>query len=69
MEATFVCSDCTYPSRLADCCDNPGCMANPRANHEALRAMKAESDKRHAEDEARKAFRASLRRSGFTTAF
>jgi hypothetical protein len=65
----FVCSDCTYPSYLPDCCDNPGCLSNPRANHAALRAMKEEQAKRQAEDEARKAFRASLRRSGFTPTF
>lgn len=69
MSSTFVCAECTYPSYLPDACDNPGCLANPRANHEALRAMKAEHDKRKAEEKARADFRASLRRSGFTTAF
>jgi hypothetical protein len=69
MENVFVCTECTYPSYLADCCDNPACLANPRANHEALRTMKAENDKRKAEDAARADFRKSLRRSGFTSAF
>lgn len=65
----FVCVECNYPSRLDDACDNPGCLSNPRANHAALRAAKTEYERRAAEEKARKDLRASLRRSGFTTAF
>jgi len=67
--AVFVCADCTYPSRLPDCCDNPGCMSNPRANHKVLREMAKKAAKQKAEDDARKEFRASLKRSGFTPGF
>jgi len=69
MPEPFICADCKYPSREPDLCDNPGCLANPRANHAALRAMKAQHEARKAEAEARRARRASLRRSGFTPTF
>lgn len=69
---TFVCTDCTYPSRKPDGCDNPACLANPslsEAHKESLRAMAAANEQRHKAEEARRNMRASLRRSGFTTAF
>ena len=69
MSNVFVCAECAYPSRLADCCDNPGCLANPRADHAALREIAEKRAKQRAEDEARRAFRASLKRSGFTPSF
>lgn len=68
MSDVFVCEVCTYPSRI-DCCDNPGCLANPKANHAALREMAEKHAKEQAEYEARRAFRASLKRSGFTPGF
>jgi hypothetical protein len=65
----FVCADCCYPSRLPAECDNPGCLANPHSNHTALREQATKAATRKAEDDARQAFRASLKRSGFTAAF
>jgi hypothetical protein len=65
----FVCRECAYPSRAAIECDNPGCLANPRANHAALRVQNEQYMKRKAEDEARIAHKRSLRKAGFTTAF
>jgi len=65
----FVCSDCTYPSRLADRCDNPGCLANPSANHASLIAMRDKAEAERREWVARKAARESLKRSGFTPAY
>ena len=67
--SVFVCATCAYPSRQPAECDNPGCLANPHANHKALREMAEEHAKQKAEDDARKAFRDRLRRSGFTTSF
>lgn len=69
MGDVFVCSECTYPSRAADHCDNPACLANPHANHAAIRERIAADQKRRAEEDARRAFRDSLRRAGFTPTF
>lgn len=62
----FVCTVCTYPSRLADACDNPACIANPSANHVRLRAQAAEYEARRKADEERLAFRQRIRHAGFT---
>ena len=69
--AEFLCSACSYPSRKTDGCDNPACLANPslsEAHKDSLRAMAAKAAKERAEWEAKKAFRARLKRSGFTPA-
>lgn len=68
----YICTECTYPSRLADACDNPACLANPRlseAHKAGIRAAAEAAARRRAEDEARLAARAALRRRGFATAF
>lgn len=68
----FVCSECKYPSREPDCCDNPACLANsslPETHKDRLRAMAEKAAKERAEFEARKAFRASLKKQGFTSTF
>lgn len=72
--AQFVCTACSYPSRneTVQHCDNPACLANPtlsEAHKQSLRDMAAKYAAQQAKDEARRAFRASLRRQGFTTAF
>jgi hypothetical protein len=63
----FVCAECSYPSRLPSHCDNPGCLANPSANHAKLREQHDLYLKRKAEDEARLAAKRALRARGFTT--
>ncbi|RWO06334.1 MAG: hypothetical protein EOS07_22105 [Mesorhizobium sp.] len=68
----FVCTACTYPSRKADCCDNPACLSNPSLSEsfkQSLRDRAAAFQAERAADEARRANRAALRRQGFTTAF
>jgi len=68
----FVCKDCSYPSYKPDSCDNPACLANPDlsdAHKQHLRNMAEKAAKEKAEFEARKAFRASLKKSGFTPSF
>jgi hypothetical protein len=65
----FVCSACTYPSRVLGECDNPACLKNPHANHEALREQAERYLARKAEEKERMAFRKRLRKSGFTTIF
>ena len=68
----FVCKECGYPSYKADSCDNPACLANPglsEAHKAHLRAMAEKAAKEKAEFEARKAFKKSLKKSGFTAAF
>lgn len=68
----FVCSNCSYPSRKPDSCDNPACLANPtlsEAYKDSLRAMVEKAAKEKAEFEARKAFRKNLKKSGFTPSF
>lgn len=68
----FVCKDCSYPSYKADSCDNPACLANPDLSDihkQHLRSMAEKAAKEKAEFEARKAFRASLKKSGFTPSF
>ena len=72
MRNQFVCQECCYPSRLADSCDNPACLSNPslsEAHKASLRAMAEKAAKEKAEYEARKAFRASLKKQGFTPSF
>ena len=68
-ETVFVCAECAYPSRLPAQCDNPGCLSNPTANRAALLAQRAAYLARKSEEEERTAFRARLRRGGFTPAF
>ena len=68
----FICEACTYPSRNETGCDNPACLENPtlsEAHKTKLRAMSAEAARRRAEEEAKRAMRADLRKRGFTTAF
>ena len=65
----FVCEVCTYPSLKPDRCDNPGCLANPSANHAALREIEARHQADIAEREQRNAFRKRLQSSGFKTGF
>ena len=68
----FVCKECSYPSYKADSCDNPACLANPglsEAHKAHLLAMVEKAAKEKAEFEARKAFRKSLKKSGFTPTF
>jgi len=68
----FVCKECSYPSYKMDSCDNPACLANPdlsEAHKNHLRAMAEKAAKEKAEYEAKKAFRRSLKRSGFTPTF
>ncbi len=69
MSAVFVCVECTYPSSLADRCDNPGCLANPTANHAVLREQRDKYLARKAEDDERLAERKRLRKAGFNSGF
>lgn len=69
---TFVCKECSYPSLSPDNCDNPACLSNPTLseNHKInLRANVEKVAKEKAKYEARKAFRKSLKKSGFTPTF
>lgn len=59
----FVCQVCTYPARSGDCCDNPGCEANPRVNQAQKDAWRAERDKRAAEEAERERVRQIRRRA------
>lgn len=68
----FVCKECSYPSYKVDSCDNPACLANPdlsEAHKVHLRAIAEKTAIEKAEWEAKKAFKASLRKQGFTTSF
>ena len=69
----FVCSECGYPSRHAeDVCDNPACLANPtlsEAHKSRIRDAARQYADRLAAAEKDRAFRARLRRKGFTTSF
>ena len=68
----FVCKECCYPSRKDDSCDNPACLANPMLSEAHKANLRAIADKvaiEKAEWEAKKAFKASLRKQGFTTSF
>jgi hypothetical protein len=68
----FVCKECSYPSYKADSCDNPACLANPtlsESHKQHLRDMAEKAAKEKAEFEARKAFRRSLKKQGFTPTF
>ena len=52
----YICTECTYPSRLADACDNPACFANPslsEAHKDGVRAAAEAAARSRAEDEAR----------------
>lgn len=68
----FVCKECSYPSYKTDSCDNPACLVNPNlseAHKHHLREMAEKAAKEKAEFEARKAFKASLKKQGFTPTF
>ena len=68
---SFICDACSYPSYV-DHCDNPACLSNPtlsEAHKASLRAMAEKAARDRAEREARLAFRARLRKSGFTPTF
>lgn len=68
----FVCKECSYPSYKTNSCDNPACLANPdlsEKHKQHLRDMIEKAAKEKAEFEAKKAFRASLKKSGFTPSF
>lgn len=54
---TFVCPRCTYPSRLPDRCDNPGCEANPGVTQSRKDKWRAEHEKRKTEEEERERIR------------
>lgn len=64
MTGTFVCETCTYPSRAAAHCDNPGCVANPSVSEKqkALWAEEAERSRRYAVETAE---RIRLRRKAY----
>jgi hypothetical protein len=69
MSDIFVCPTCTYPSYKPDSCDNPACLDNPdlsQAHKDSLREMAAKFVRDRAASEAKRAFRASLKRAGFT---
>ena len=71
MSEHFVCEVCTYPSRVAHC-DNPACLGNPTHSPEWRAELKRRAEDHRlkvAAEEARREYRRSLRRSGFTTAF
>ena len=59
---TLVCEVCTYPSSKPDCCDNPGCEANPSVSAAQKAAWKAEWDRRAAEEAERERIRRIRRR-------
>ena len=70
---SYLCPSCNYPAiSAADHCDNPACLANPAITVAQSERIKADTAKRLRELEEfdrRMARTASLRASGFTTAF
>ena len=59
----FVCTTCTYPSRLSDACDNPRCTANPTVPQYLKDQWAAEHAKAVAEEAERERIRQIRRRA------
>lgn len=60
--SVFVCEICGYVSRRADCCDNPGCTANPSVSAAQKEAWRVERERRDAEQAERDRIAAIRRR-------